>query len=54
VPGAGHLEAGQLLDVRVDLGGKAAQQPGPVCRGDGPPGRLRRDGALDRGVGLVR
>ena len=34
VPGARDLERGQLVDVRVDLGGEPAQQPGPVAGRD--------------------
>ena len=39
VAGVGHLELGQLLDVRVDDGGERAQQPGPFRRA---PRRARR------------
>ena len=39
VAGVGHLQPGQLLEVGVDQVGEAPQEPGPVARGDRPPGR---------------
>jgi hypothetical protein len=53
VPGVGHLQLGQLLDVGVDQLGEAAQQPAAVAGGHRAPGRERGRGALDGGVGLL-
>ena len=51
-PALRDLELGQLLDVVVDDGGEAAQQPGPLARAPRPPGREGLVGALDGRVGL--
>ena len=53
VPRAARLQRGQLADVRVDLGGEGAQQPGPVAGRHGPPGLLGRRGPADGGVRLL-
>src|SRR6266545_3797253 len=49
-----HLQPGQLLDVTVHDGREAAQQPGPVARRDGPPGRERGHRLLDGAIHLRR
>ena len=53
VAGVGHLELGQLLEVRVDRVGEAAQQPAAVGRGHLAPGLLRLAAAVDRRVGAA-
>ena len=52
VAGAAHLQLRQLVDVGVDDGGEAAQQPGPVRGRDRTPGRPRGDGPGDGRVHL--
>ncbi len=54
VAGVAHLQLGQLLDVLVDEGGEAAQQPGLLARCDVAPGGIGLGGPLDRGVGLLQ
>ncbi len=49
----GHLEPGQLLEVRVDGGSEASQEPGPVPGGDGAPRLEGGRGAGDGGVRLL-
>ena len=50
VPGLADLQPGQFLEVFVDGGGEAAQQPGAVAGREGGPGGLGRGGAYDGGV----
>ncbi len=54
VAGLRDLQPGQLLQVVVDGGGEAAQQPGAVAGGEGGPGGLRPRGPRDGGVHVGR
>ena len=50
--GIGHLEPGQLLAVRVDQGGEAPEQAGPIAGRDGPPALEGGGGTRNGGVRL--
>jgi hypothetical protein len=52
VTGVGHLERRQLLAMRVDRGGEAAQQAGPVAGCHMPPCLEGAGGAGDRRIHL--
>ncbi len=52
--GVGHLQRGQLVDVRVDDGGERPQRSGPIGGGQCGPRPLRdlgaRHGVVDAGL----
>ena len=47
-----RLEQGQLLEAILDLIGEPREQPSPIARCNGPPGRERRARSGHRGIGL--
>ena len=53
VAGVRHLQVGQLVEVRVDGGGEAPEQPGPLPGREVPPGLEGGGRPRDGGVGLL-
>jgi hypothetical protein len=53
VAGVADLQLGQLIDVLVDHGGEAAQQPRPLAGRHGAPRRVRLGSTVDGRVGLL-